>query len=89
VHYDSVSDRVVVILFAQGNRQGVFVWNPETGAWADESLPLPEKLKASRGCGHGFYSAEANAHFFYTAGDSDDRGTMWVYRHKKADGPRP
>ena len=26
--------------------------------------------------------AEVNAHFLYVAGDSDDHGTMWVFRLK-------
>jgi hypothetical protein len=56
----------------------------ETGAWDKEPLPLPEKLKRLRGCGHGFYSPELNAHFLYKAEDSEDRGTMWVYRYKDA-----
>ena len=34
--------------------------------------------------GQNIYSPEVNAHFFYLAGDSDDRGTMWAYRYKKA-----
>jgi hypothetical protein len=78
VHYDSVNDRMVVIVYS-AKKRGVFVFNPETGAWADEPVSLPDKIK---GCGHGFYSPEVNAHFLYTAGDSDDRGTMWAYRYK-------
>jgi hypothetical protein len=84
VHYNSGSDQMVVIVFAQDNRQGVFAFDPDTGAWEKESLPLPEKLKKARGCGHGFYSPAVNAHFLYKADDSDDRGTMWVYRYKDA-----
>jgi hypothetical protein len=83
VHYDTANDRVVTMVF-WNEKQGVFVYDPATGAWADEVLPLPEKFAASRGCGHGFYSPEVNAHFFYRAGDSQDDGTMWVYRYKKA-----
>jgi hypothetical protein len=79
VHYDSVSDRLIVLVFA-AKKTGVFVFDPETGAWADEPLALPDKIKQ---CGHGFYSPKVNAHFVYTAGDSEDRGTMWAYRYKK------
>jgi hypothetical protein len=85
VHYNSVNDKLIVIVFSQNNRQGVFVFDPETGEWAKEPLPLPDKLKLPerhRGDGHGFYSPEVNAHFLYRAPDSGDDGSMWVYRYK-------
>jgi len=47
----------------------------------------PDRVPAgvpSETCWHGFYSAEVNAHFIYTAHDSSDRGNMWVYRYRKA-----
>ena len=47
-------------------------------------MAFPAELKSVRECGHGFYSPEVNAHFFYMAGDSNDNGTMWAYRYKKA-----
>ncbi len=65
-------------------KRGVFVFDPATGAWAENPLALPDKLKDSRECWHGCYAPELNAHFFYLAHDSSDRGTMWVYRYKKA-----
>ncbi len=55
-----------------------------TVAWGEGPLPLPARLKNSRECWHGFYAPELNAHFFYIAHDSHDRGTLWVYRYKKA-----
>jgi hypothetical protein len=81
VHYDSVNDRVVDMVYSNEKR-GVFVFDPATGAWGGEPSPLPASLKDFRQCGHGFYSPEVNAHFFYFAGDSDDNGTMWAYRYK-------
>jgi hypothetical protein len=36
-------------------------------------------------CWHAFYAPAVNAHFIWMAGDSQDNGTMWVYRYKKAD----
>lgn len=83
VHYDTANDRMIVMVYSNEKR-GVFVFDPTTGAWAEEPLPLPGKFMESRGCGHGFYSPEVNAHFFYLAGDSQEIGTMWVYRYKKA-----
>ena len=80
VHYNSVCDRLIVILFA-AEKKGVCVFDPETGAWDNEPTPLPSGIPTS--CGHGFYSPEVNAHFLYTAGDSrEDNGTMWAYRYK-------
>jgi Kelch motif protein len=82
MHYDAVADRVVVVLYAaEKNARGLYVYDPETAAWSDASLPLPAGF-LERECGHGFYSPEVNAHFFYSAGDSDDRGVMWAYRYK-------
>jgi hypothetical protein len=83
MHYDSVNDRVINMLFA-AEKRGVFVFDPNTGAWEGEPLPLPEKFSASKECGHGFYSPEVNAHFFYRAHDSNDIGTLWAYRYKAA-----
>jgi hypothetical protein len=79
-HYDSVSDRVVI--FRAGKKgKTVSDYNPETREWTPQK-PMPAGM--GRGCYHGFYSPAANAHFIYMAGDSNDKGTMWVYRHKRA-----
>ena len=84
VNYDTAGDRVIVISHWQG-KGGVAAYDPETSVW--ESLPPPpESFNANRACIHGFYSPEVNAHFFYLAHDSDDRGTMWVYRYKQKKG---
>ena len=64
------------------DKRGISVYNPENDSW-EAPLALPEKV-VSRWCVHGFYAPEVNAHFVYTALDSDDRGTMWVYRYKWA-----
>jgi hypothetical protein len=79
-HYDSVSDRVVI--FRASKKTKTFSdYNPETQEW---TAPKPLPAGMGRGCYHGFYSPEVNAHFIYIAGDSRDKGTMWVYRHKRA-----
>jgi hypothetical protein len=58
-----------------------------TGAFpiGDPLTPAPEhRSELNRGCIHGSYSPEANAHFLFVAGDSRDNGAMWVYRYKRA-----
>jgi hypothetical protein len=82
VHYDTASDRVLCIFGWCMDKRGISVYNPENDSW-EAPLELPEKI-VSRWCVHGFYASEVNAHFIYTALDSDDRGTMWVYRYKSA-----
>jgi hypothetical protein len=84
VHYDAAADRVLA--FFGWNRddaknRGISVYDPEAGSF---EAPLAIAAGVVNGCVHGFYSPEVNAHFIYTAGDSDDRGTIWVYRYKKA-----
>jgi len=88
MHYDSASD--VVTVFARSSRVhgkdlGVHVYDPAANAWK-KPLPLPPAVanKWTRMCWSGFYGPKLNAHFFHTASDSRDNGTMWVYRYKRA-----
>jgi hypothetical protein len=87
-NYEPASDRLVVIrLYTNpdepGSRRGIYAYDPETNAWS-EPLPLPAKVADGiRNGNFGFYDPELNAHFCYFAGDSDDDGSMWVYRYKK------
>jgi hypothetical protein len=89
-NFDSANDALVSIRLYNskdepGYRRGIYVYNPETNAWADP-LPLPENVvKAIRNGNYGFYDPELNAYFCHFAGDSNDNGTMWVYRYKKRD----
>jgi len=82
VHYDAAADRVLCLFgwCMDPKNRGISAYDPEAGAW-DAPLPIPAEVVSH--CVHGFYSPEVNAHFIYTAGDSDDRGTMWVYRYKR------
>ncbi|MHC4914816.1 MAG: Kelch repeat-containing protein [Planctomycetota bacterium] len=83
VHYDTVSDRVVVMSsWNTGKSRSVSVLNPEDGTW-EKPAPIPAGGAAGRGCVHGFYSPDVNAHFVYVAGDSSGRGNMWAYRYKR------
>jgi len=86
VHYDTVNDRVLDIRH-WGSQRGITVFDPAAFAWDASVLPLPAQLPAAGQCWSGFYSPELNAHFFYISGDSDDRGSMWVYRYKRAGTP--
>jgi hypothetical protein len=83
VHYDAASDRVLCVVYS-AKKTGVFVFDPGTSAWDDLPLPFPAKAPKGSLCWNGFYSPELNAHFFHVAGDSQDDGTVWVYRYKKA-----
>jgi dTDP-4-dehydrorhamnose 3,5-epimerase-like enzyme len=80
VHYDAANDRVISLAMWDG-KGSVAAYDPEKHEWEAGSA-VPAEVVASKGCVHGFYSPEVNAHFVYVAGDSDDRGTMWAYRYR-------
>lgn len=87
-NFDPANDALVCIRLydkdAPGLRRGVYAYDPETNAWADP-LPLPpEVVKAIRNGNYGFHDPVLNAYFCHFAGDSNDDGTMWVYRYKNA-----
>ncbi len=95
MHYDSVND--VIIVFARSERThrktehlGVHVYDPTANQWR-KPLPLPDSVRESAGnlCWTGFYDPQTNMHFFHTAGDSRDNGTMWAFRYKRADKEQP
>jgi hypothetical protein len=89
LNYDSMND--VVVLFyhvpEKPEARGIYIYDPATNSWGEKPLLLPLEV-ANVGqyaiCNHGFYSAELDAHFIYTASDSDNNATMWVYRYKRA-----
>jgi hypothetical protein len=85
--YDPINDKVLLVRhsnhYDKVDRTGVYVYDPEANAWAEEPLPLPEKLRNDK-CKNGFYDAELNAVFIHSAGDSRDDGVIWVFRYKKA-----
>jgi len=83
MHYDSVNDQVVHVVFNNGSdpaaiKRGIFVLDPDTGAWTDGPLSVGGQTW------NGFYSPELNAHFFHVATDSTGDGVVWVYRYRKA-----
>ena len=78
-NYDSVNDAIVLM---QGWGKEIYVYNPETNAWAEPLTSSPQGVGA--GFGNGFYDPELNACFCHFAGDGQPNGTMWAYRYKKA-----
>jgi hypothetical protein len=61
----------------------VYVYDPQANAWSVEPLPIPDRLGRNRQVKNGFYDAILNAVFIHAAGDSEDGGSMWVYRYKQ------
>jgi hypothetical protein len=82
VHYDAANDRVLAFGVWEG-KGTVSVYDPEKAEW-ESSTPIPKEVVGGGACWHAFYSPEVNATFAYLAGDSDDRGTMWAFRHKNS-----
>ncbi len=85
--YEPMHDVVLLVMHSfhddEPERLGVYVYDPKTNAWADEPLLIPDELGKNRQAKNGFYDPELNAVFIHSAGDSDDNGTMWVYRYKQ------
>lgn len=86
--YDPLHDRVLLVFHSfaddKPEKLGVYVYDPNTNTWADEVIPIPEKLGRNRQAKNGYHDPELNAVFLHSAGDSDDNGTIWVYRHQQA-----
>ena len=61
---------------------GVNVYDPNKNEWLGDPLPIPDELGLNRQAKNGFYDPALNAVFLHSAGDSDDNGTIWVYRYK-------
>ena len=86
--YDPLNDKVLLVFHSCHDdvpeRLGVYVYDPNANAWADEALPVPDKLGRNRQAKNGFYDLELNAVFIHSAGDSEDDGTIWAYRYRRA-----
>ena len=86
--YDPWNDKVLLVFHSchddAPERLGVYVYDPNTNAWAEEALPVPDQLGRNRQAKNGFYDPELNAVFVHSAGDSEDDGTIWVYRYRRA-----
>lgn len=88
--YDPVSDRVLLVFHSfhddKPEKLGIYVYDPNTNAWIDEALAIPDKLGRNRQAKNGFFDPELNAMFIHSGGDSNDDGTIWVYRYRR---PKP
>jgi hypothetical protein len=79
--YDSAADLVLVNRHGgPKDQRGLFVYDPRANAWTGRLKPYPRECTWQSV--NAFYDEALNAHFFHTAGDSRDDGTMWVYRLK-------
>lgn len=81
MEYDPVSD--AVLLFRYGGEveaeRGIFSYDPNSNAWSEVTPGFSEPWKE---VANAFYDPVLNAHFFHVAGDSNDNGIVWVYRHR-------
>ncbi len=84
--YDAAHDVVLLVFHSHHDdkpeKLGIFVYDPQANAWADEPLTIPGKLGGDRNPKNGFYDPGLNAIFLHSAGDSRDDGVIWVYRYK-------
>lgn len=85
MQYDSASDTVLLFRYGDDGR-GIYAYSPSANEWTTVAKDLPSRWYDDyRTSGSsGFYDPELNAHFFHVAGDSDDNGTILVYRYKQA-----
>jgi hypothetical protein len=78
-NYDSVNDVGVMIMYRNGEVNGVHIYDPNKNSWTKTANPIPGWTEN----GNGFYDPELNVHFFHNARDNSVGG-MWAYRYKKA-----
>ena len=84
--YDAVNDVVILNRYAPAGPKssgdlGIHVYDPAKNAWEEKPRPYPEKLRWRQTS--AFYDPALNVHFYFTAPDSGDAGTMYVYRYRK------
>ena len=69
-------------LWIPNKDKGIYVYDPKSNSWADP-IPFPADGPKFPFAANTFFDQELNAYFCHFAGDSNDDGVMWVYRHKK------
>jgi len=83
MEYDSASDVVIVFRFGddEDSRRCIFLYDPAANSWSESAQGLPAEWGQ---CTNAFYDPVLNLHFFHVAGDSDDNGVIWAWRHRTA-----
>lgn len=80
-NFDSVNG----VLLLHHRFGSVYIYDPDSNKWSEESTSsgYAEIPGIKNKVSHGFYNAELNVHYFYMAGDSDNKnGTFFAYRYK-------
>jgi len=73
--YDRANDLLVANIAAA---KKLLFYSLEKNKW------LAEQAVEAKARGAAFYDPKHNVHYYFSAGDSRDKGVMWVYRHKRA-----
>jgi hypothetical protein len=87
--YDTVNDVMVLGLVERTKRgkvdpKGLYVYDPKKNSWITETVKVPPEMAKQRLQVSAFYDPVLNAHIYFGAGDSHDKGSMWAYRYKRA-----
>jgi hypothetical protein len=82
--YDSANDVLLWHGSGRGERGHMMVYEPDANSWTALERTFPDKVRTKGKCLMGFYAPKLNAHFYYLAGDSGNKGaTMLAYRYKR------
>src|SRR5262249_15426688 len=89
MQYDTVNDVVVVNMppYRTGSgtpAAGIYVYDPAANTWNRNPAPFPKGFGPPRYVVNGFYDPELNVHYYHLSNDSEDDGSMWVYRYRRA-----
>ena len=82
-----IIDVVLLVLHSHfddnAEKLGVYVYDPKTNSWLNERLSVSDRLGRNGQPKNGFYDPELAVLFVHSAGDSEDNGTIWVYRYQR------
>jgi hypothetical protein len=88
--YDVAGDVIVLWLYGPGkgkaDRAGLYVYDIKKNAWTTEPSKFHEdRKKLYRPCWSAYYDPKLNAHIFFGAHDSGEKGGMFAYCYKRAE----